>query len=110
MGSVIPWAEAGVGAVATQSFVNVSYGPRGFELLKKGLTAREVVERLVSEDEGRDYRQLGVVDARGNAASYTGSKCLEWAGSKLEMDMLCKATYLPVKKLLRLWLRPMKPL
>jgi len=53
------------------------------------LTAREVVERLVSEDEGRDYRQLGVVDARGNAASYTGSKCLEWAGSKLEMDMLC---------------------
>jgi len=83
VGSVVPWAEAGVGAIATQSFVNVSYGPRGLELLRKGLTAREVVERLVSEDEGRDYRQLGVVDAKGNAASYTGSKCLEWAGSEV---------------------------
>lgn len=82
VGSVVPWAEAGVGAIATQSFVNVSYGPRGLELLRKGLTAKEVVEKLVGEDEGRDYRQLGVVDARGNAASYTGSKCLEWAGGK----------------------------
>jgi uncharacterized Ntn-hydrolase superfamily protein len=82
VGSVVPWAEASVGAIATQSFVNVSYGPKGLELLKKGLTAEEVVERLVSEDEGRDYRQLGVVDAKGNAAAYTGAKCLEWAGSK----------------------------
>jgi len=82
VGSVVPWAEANVGAVATQSFVNVSYGPRGLELLKKGLTAKEVVERLVGEDDGRDYRQLGIVDAKGNAASYTGSKCLEWAGGK----------------------------
>jgi uncharacterized Ntn-hydrolase superfamily protein len=82
VGSVVPWAEANVGAIATQSFVNVSYGPKGLELLKKGLTAEEVVERLVSEDEGRDYRQLGIVDAKGNAAAYTGAKCLEWAGSK----------------------------
>ncbi|MGC8998909.1 MAG: DUF1028 domain-containing protein [Candidatus Bathyarchaeia archaeon] len=82
VGSVVPWAEAGVGAIATQSFVNISYGPKGLELLKKGLKANEVVERLVSEDEGRDYRQLGVVDAKGNAAAYTGAKCLEWAGSK----------------------------
>ena len=82
VGSVVPWAEAGVGAIATQSFVNVSYGPKGLALLKKGLTAEEVVERLVSEDDGRDYRQLGIVDAKGNAASYTGTKCLEWAGGK----------------------------
>ncbi|MEM0096678.1 MAG: DUF1028 domain-containing protein [Candidatus Bathyarchaeia archaeon] len=82
VGSVVPWAEAGVGAVATQSFVNVSYGPRGLELLERGLTAREVVEKLVGEDEGREYRQLGVVDAKGNAATYTGSKCLEWAGGR----------------------------
>jgi len=82
VGSVVPWAEADVGAIATQSFVNISYGPKGLELLKKGLTAKEVVERLVGEDEGRDYRQLGVVDAKGNAAAYTGPKCLEWAGSK----------------------------
>ncbi|MEM3873849.1 MAG: DUF1028 domain-containing protein [Candidatus Bathyarchaeia archaeon] len=82
VGSVVPWAEAGVGAIATQSFVNVSYGPKGLELLKKGLTAEEVVARLVGADEGRDYRQLGVVDAKGNAAAFTGAKCLEWAGSK----------------------------
>ncbi|MCS7124717.1 MAG: DUF1028 domain-containing protein [Candidatus Bathyarchaeota archaeon] len=82
VGSVVPWAEAGVGAIATQSFVNLSYGPKGLELLKKGLTAKEVVEKLVGEDGGRDYRQLGIVDASGNAASYTGSKCLEWAGGK----------------------------
>lgn len=82
VGSVVPWAEAGVGAIATQSFVNVSYGPRGLELLKRGLTAREVVDKLVGEDEGRDYRQLGIVDARGNAAAYTGVKCLEWAGGE----------------------------
>jgi uncharacterized Ntn-hydrolase superfamily protein len=82
VGSVVPWAEAGVGAIATQSFVNVSYGSKGLVLLKKGLTAEEVVERLVSEDDGRDYRQLGIVDAKGNAASYTGTKCLEWAGGR----------------------------
>jgi len=83
VGSIVPWAEAGVGAIATQSFVNVSYGPKGLELLKEGLTAKEVAERLVSEDEGRDYRQLGIVDAKGNATAYTGPKCLEWAGSKI---------------------------
>lgn len=82
VGSVVPWAEAGVGAIATQSFVNVSYGPRGLELLRKGLRAEEVVKRLIDGDEGRDYRQLGIVDAKGNAAAYTGAKCLEWAGSK----------------------------
>ncbi|MEM3566796.1 MAG: DUF1028 domain-containing protein [Candidatus Bathyarchaeia archaeon] len=82
VGSVVPWAEAGVGAIATQSFVNVSYGPKGLALLKEGFTAEEVVKRLIGEDEGRDYRQLGVVDAKGNATAYTGAKCLEWAGSK----------------------------
>lgn len=82
VGSVVPWAEAGVGAIATQSFVNVSYGPRGLELLRKGLRAEEVVKSLIDGDDGRDYRQLGIVDAKGNAAAYTGAKCLEWAGSK----------------------------
>lgn len=82
VGSIVPWAEAEVGAIATQSFVNVSYGPKGLELLKKGLTAKEVIEKLTSEDEGREYRQLGIVDAKGNAAAYTGAKCLEWAGSR----------------------------
>jgi uncharacterized Ntn-hydrolase superfamily protein len=82
VGSVVPWAEAEVGAVATQSFVNVSYGPRGLQLLKRGLSVDEVIAKLTSEDEERDYRQLGIVDAKGNAAAFTGKKCLQWAGSK----------------------------
>jgi len=83
VGSVVPWAEAGVGAVATQSFVNVSYGPRGLRLLREGLTVNEVVERLTSQDEGRDYRQLGAVDSKGCVAVFTGKGCLKWAGSKV---------------------------
>lgn len=83
VGSVVPWAEAEVGAVATQSFVNVSYGPRGLKLLREGLTVNEVIERLTSQDEARDYRQLGIVDSKGNVAVFTGKKCLKWAGSKV---------------------------
>ena len=83
VGTAVPWARAGVGAVATQSFVNVSYGPRGLNLLKKGLTVDAVVEKLTGKDKGRDYRQLGIIDSEGNAAAYTGAKCLEWAGSRI---------------------------
>ena len=81
VGPVVPWAEAEVGAVATQSFVNVSYGPKGLELLRRGLTVEEVIDKLTRADKGREMRQLGIVDARGNAAAYTGKKCMEWAGS-----------------------------
>ena len=80
VGSVVPWAEPKVGAVATQAYANPSYGPKGLALLRDGLSADEVVERLTSEDEGRDQRQLGVVDARGAAASWTGPHCSDWAG------------------------------
>ncbi|MFX0196335.1 MAG: DUF1028 domain-containing protein [Candidatus Hodarchaeota archaeon] len=83
VGSVVPWAEAGVGAVATQSFVNVSYGPQGLQLLQDGFTVNKVIEKLTSPDEGRDFRQLGIIDAKGNAAAFTGEKCLKWAGSKI---------------------------
>lgn len=83
VGSVVPWAEARVGAVATQSFLNISYGPQGLQLLQDGLTVNEVIEKLTSQDEGSDYRQLGIVDAKGNAAAFTGEKCLKWAGSKI---------------------------
>ena len=82
VGSVVPWADAEVGAVATQALANVSYGPRGLELLRQGLSAEEVVARLTEEDEGRADRQLGVVDGDGRAASYTGSSCLHWAGGR----------------------------
>jgi uncharacterized Ntn-hydrolase superfamily protein len=80
VGAVVPWAEADVGAIATQAFANVRYGPEGQRLLDEGLTAEEVVASLTEADEGRDHRQLGVVDAEGRAATYTGSSCLEWAG------------------------------
>lgn len=80
VGSVVPWAVAGVGAIATQSYSNTSYGPRGLELMKKGMTAEGTIRRLTASDKERAHRQLGIVDARGNAASYTGRKCMEWAG------------------------------
>jgi uncharacterized Ntn-hydrolase superfamily protein len=80
VGSVVPWAEPHVGAVATQALANGSYGPQGLELLRSGLSAEETVVRLTEADEGRDDRQLGVVDAQGRASSYTGAACLDWAG------------------------------
>ncbi len=82
VGSVVPWAEPQVGAIATQAYANPSYGPNGLALLREGLSASEVVERLTSEDEGRDQRQLGVVDANGGSASWTGRRCNDWAGHR----------------------------
>jgi len=82
VGSVVPWAEPQVGAIATQAYANPSYGPNGLALLREGLSANEVVERLTSEDEGRDQRQLGVVDASGGSASWTGRLCNDWAGHR----------------------------
>src|SRR5436190_16684635 len=69
VGSVVPWAEPQVGAIATQAYANPRYGPDGLSLLREGLSAEDVVERLTSADEGRDHRQLGVVDGEGRAAS-----------------------------------------
>jgi uncharacterized Ntn-hydrolase superfamily protein len=80
VGAGVPAAEPGVGAVATQAWANMRYGPDGLGLMRVGLSAEEVVQRLTDDDEGRDHRQLGVVDGEGRAASYTGSACLDWAG------------------------------
>jgi uncharacterized Ntn-hydrolase superfamily protein len=82
VGSVVPWAEPHVGAIATQAYANPRYGPNGLELLRQGLSAQEIVDRLTSEDDGRDHRQLGVVDGQGRSASYTGSECMDWAGGR----------------------------
>jgi uncharacterized Ntn-hydrolase superfamily protein len=82
VGSVVPWAEPEVGAIATQAYANPSYGPNGLALLRDGLSASEVVERLTAEDDGRDERQLGVVDAHGGSASWTGPECNDWAGHR----------------------------
>jgi uncharacterized Ntn-hydrolase superfamily protein len=82
VGAVVPWAAAGVGAVATQSYANPRYGPDGLDLLRSGLSPEEVADRLTREDDGRAKRQVGVVDARGAAATYTGDECLPWAGGR----------------------------
>jgi uncharacterized Ntn-hydrolase superfamily protein len=83
VGSVVPWAEPRVGAVATQAWANPGYGPGGLALLRSGLSADDVVTRLTSDDDGREQRQLGVVDGAGGAASFTGKACSEWAGHRL---------------------------
>jgi len=82
VGSVVPWAVPGVGGIATQAYANPRYGPDGLELLREGLSAEEAVERLTAADDGRDHRQLGIVDAQGRSASFTGSECMEWAGGR----------------------------
>jgi uncharacterized Ntn-hydrolase superfamily protein len=82
VGSVVPWAEADVGAVATQSYANPRYGPDGLRLLRDGLSAEATITRLTDSDEGRDQRQVGIVDSQGQAATYTGSGCHAWAGGR----------------------------
>lgn len=81
VGAVVPWAEAGVGAIATQSWANTTYGPNGLKLLKSGLSAEQTLERLIADDPGHATRQVGIVDAKGNVANYTGDECNEWAGA-----------------------------
>jgi uncharacterized Ntn-hydrolase superfamily protein len=80
VGAIVPWARAGVGAVATQAMANFNYGPRGLDLMSRGKTAEETLQALISSDDEREHRQLGVVDARGRVATFTGSECFEWAG------------------------------
>ena len=80
VGSVVSWAEAGVGAIATQSLVNVSFGPRGLALLKEGKSAQETLEELLASDDGSEFRQVAIVDSQGNVAVHTGDKCIEEAG------------------------------
>lgn len=82
VGAVVPWADAGVGAVATQAGVNVGYGPRALELLRQGLTAQQVMDRLFQEDTfpGKDGRQLAIIDAKGNIAVFTGDAANAWRG------------------------------
>jgi uncharacterized Ntn-hydrolase superfamily protein len=82
VGSVVPWAEPGVGAVATQAWANASYGPSGLALLRSGVAVEDVVAQLTDADPQRAQRQLGIVDGEGRAASHTGGECLEWAGHR----------------------------
>jgi uncharacterized Ntn-hydrolase superfamily protein len=98
VGAVVPFAKAGVGAVATQSAVNITYGPRGLELLAQGKPAEEVVKTLTDADEGKEYRQLGIVDTKGNVANFTGKSCNAWAGAKSGKQYSCQGNLLTGEK------------
>ena len=80
VGFLVPWAKAGVGAVATQSFIKVDYGPEGLKLMESGMTATEVLRTLTSQDDGEDLRQVGMIDFNGNVAVHTGKRCIKHAG------------------------------
>ncbi len=80
VGAVVPWAQSGAGAVATQSYANTTYGPRGLAMMGSGISAQQALDTLTQEDQERALRQAGFVDAEGNAATFTGEDCFEWAG------------------------------
>lgn len=80
VGAVVPWAIAGVGAVATQSHSNTTFGPAGLELLRSGISAEDALKQLLAEDPDRERRQVGVVDMQGRSATFTGNQCYDWAG------------------------------
>jgi uncharacterized Ntn-hydrolase superfamily protein len=94
VGAVVPWAKAGVGAVATQAYVNTTYGSRGLELLAEGKSADEVLKLLTDADPGKDHRQVGIVDAQGRPARFTGSGCNAWAGSRAGEHYTCQGNLL----------------
>ncbi len=94
VGALVPWAKAGVGAIATQSLANLDYGKIGLQLLEKGMTAEETLEALLASDEGREDRQVGIVDAKGNSAAYTGQNCFEWAGHINGVNFSCQGNIL----------------
>lgn len=100
VGAIVPWAKAGVGAIATQAMINVSYGPHGLRLLEDGLAAPEVLRRLVADDPQRETRQAAVVNHDGNVAAHTGKECLEWKGHLLGDGYSCQGNILASSKVL----------
>jgi uncharacterized Ntn-hydrolase superfamily protein len=98
VGNAVPWAKAGAGAVATQALVNATLGPRGLELLGKGKSAEEALKELLDADKGREHRQVGLVDAKGEAASHTGKRCTAWAGGRTGKHYACQGNILAGEK------------
>src|SRR5580693_2274758 len=94
VGAVVPWAASRVGAVATQALANVRYGPDGIEMLRRGLGADAVVEKLTRADPKREQRQLGIVDSKGRAAAFTGKECFDWAGHVVGEGYTCQGNIL----------------
>jgi len=99
VGTIVTWGEAGVGVVATQSFVNPAYGPGGLDLLRKGITPQEAVDELLKSDEGREFRQLAILDSKGNAASFTGKLCVQPAGNIIGKNFSVQANLMSNDKI-----------
>lgn len=98
VGSVVPWAKAGVGAVATQSWANTAYGPEGLALLEKGLSPEAVIDKLIADDPGRSLRQVAIINADGEASAFTGHECYDWAGHKIGKYHSCQGNILVSEK------------
>ncbi|GAB4575476.1 MAG: DUF1028 domain-containing protein [Anaerolineae bacterium] len=92
--AVVSWAQAGAGAVATQAFARVSYGPDGLAMMAAGKSAQETLEALLASDPNREHRQVGIVDAQGGAAAHTGSECFDWAGHRIGEGFTCQGNIL----------------
>lgn len=100
VGSLVPYARANIGAIATQAYVNTSYGPKGLEFLQQGMTAQEVINKLTSEDSNSSQRQVGIIDSYGNAASFTGEDCYDWAGHYIGKNYACQGNILASEKVI----------
>lgn len=94
VGAIVPWAKANVGAIATQAWANAAYGPDGLEYLSEGKSAEEILNLLLSQDQGSEHRQVGIVDESGEVAVHTGSECMEWAGHVVGDGYCCQGNIL----------------
>ena len=101
VGSIVPFAKANVGAIATQALANTSYGPKGLQLLQSGLTASEVLEQVLTGDDLMEERQVGIVDMKGKVASFTGKNCFEWAGHIVGKNFACQGNILASEKVVQ---------
>jgi uncharacterized Ntn-hydrolase superfamily protein len=94
VGAVVPWARARIGAVATQSWANTSFGPVGLDLMDAGLSAREALDRMLADDDDREHRQVATVEGAGRPATFTGDRCMEWAGGRTGDHHACQGNIL----------------
>lgn len=108
VGSIVPWAQAGVGAVATQALVNPRFGPLALAMLHQGLSAEEVVGGLVGGDPGRETRQVGVIDRHGQAAAFTGTQCFPWAGHVVGPHFCCQGNILAAEEVVAVMAEAMR--
>jgi len=99
VGPIVPWAEPGVGAVATQSLVEVSYGPKGLELMRNGKSAEDALKELLDRDDHADVRQVAMIDVHGNVANHTGKRCIADAGDKKGENYSCQANLMANDKI-----------